>query len=149
MTRNADQTSPEHVFSFLVDALEQSDNDTCQYDDGNYLGELAFDLALSIPHAETVRDLPGTHAHLDRVLYIYARLLNADKLMPTFQYIMSVSILRGLRHLQNAGLIPDQTYILREHLLYGHHRNVRVAALEALSGTFAKKVLFGHTKKLR
>ena len=63
-----------------------------------------------------------------------ARLMNVDKLVPTFHQAVTVGCLRGLQRLQNSGALPDQTRLLREHCLYGHLRPVRMAALQALAG---------------
>lgn len=58
------------------------------------------------------------------------RALNLDKIIPSYQYCITVSCLNALNIWFMANALPPQIAIYRDHLLYGHHPNVRRTAVD-------------------
>ena len=61
-----------------------------------------------------------------------ARLLNLEKQLPSYKYLVSVSCLKVIRKLQQCGHLPSSPNIYRRYAEYGQFIDLRVAAMECL-----------------
>ena len=66
------------------------------------------------------------------VLEEVTRLLNLEKHLPSYKYIVSVSCLKVIRKLQKCGHLPSLPQIYRCYANYGQYIDVRIAAMECL-----------------
>lgn len=66
------------------------------------------------------------------VLEEVTRLLNLEKHLPSYKYLVSVSCLKVIRKLQKCGHLPSLPKIYRCYAAYGQYLGVRIAAMECL-----------------
>lgn len=60
------------------------------------------------------------------------RLLNMEKHLPSYKYMVSVSCLKVIRKLQKFGHLPSLPHIYRSYAAYGIFLDLRIAAMECL-----------------
>ena len=60
------------------------------------------------------------------------RILNMEKLLPSYRFTVTVSCLRALRQLQRYAHLPSDATLFRQYAQYGLFRDVRVASLDCL-----------------
>lgn len=60
------------------------------------------------------------------------RLLNMEKHLPSYKYMVSVSCLKVIRKLQKFGHLPSLPHIYRSYAEYGIYLDLRIAAMECL-----------------
>lgn len=66
------------------------------------------------------------------VLEEVTRLLNLEKHLPSYKYMVSVSCLKVIRKLQKCGHLPSLPKIYRCYAAYGQYLDLRIAAMECL-----------------
>uniref|UniRef100_T1GNN3 Transcription initiation factor TFIID subunit 2 n=1 Tax=Megaselia scalaris TaxID=36166 RepID=T1GNN3_MEGSC len=66
------------------------------------------------------------------ILEEVTRLLNLEKHLPSYKYLVSVSCLKVIRKLQKYGHLPSRPNIYRCYAAYGQYIDLRIAAMECL-----------------
>ncbi|XP_037931409.1 transcription initiation factor TFIID subunit 2 [Teleopsis dalmanni] len=129
---------PPDVIRFLLDLFKYNDNTRNHYSDVYYRAALVDALGNSITPVVSVA-LRGTlitsdslSADAKLVLEEVTRLLNLEKNLPSYKYMVSVSCLKVIRKLQKCGHLPSLPKIYRCYAAYGQYIDLRIAAMECL-----------------
>ena len=129
--------SPTKSYHFVKDLIEMNDNSENLYDDNNYIGDLlkAFATTVNIDTGDfsTLEQLQQHHTRLREVLDTIARVMNLDKLKPSFHQNITCSGLEAVLALMSEFVMPLQTTLFKEHSLYGHFEQVRDVALASIT----------------
>ncbi|XP_065359365.1 transcription initiation factor TFIID subunit 2 [Calliphora vicina] len=129
---------PPEVIRFLFDLFKYNDNTRNHYSDVYYRSALVDALGNSITPVVSValRGTPITSDSLSAdaklVLEEVTRLLNLEKHLPSYKYMVSVSCLKVIRKLQKCGHLPSLPKIYRCYAAYGQYLDLRLAAMECL-----------------
>ncbi|EDW93975.2 transcription initiation factor TFIID subunit 2 [Drosophila yakuba] len=129
---------PPEVMRFLFDLFKYNENSRNHYTDAYYraalveaLGEtLTPVVSVAIHGTQITTDSLSTDAKL--VLDEVTRLLNMEKHLPSYKYMVSVSCLKVIRKLQKFGHLPSLPHIYRSYAEYGIYLDLRIAAMECL-----------------
>ncbi|XP_017100570.2 transcription initiation factor TFIID subunit 2 [Drosophila bipectinata] len=129
---------PTEVMRFLFDLFKYNENSRNHYTDAYYraalveaLGEtLTPVVSVAIHGTQITTDSLSTDAKL--VLDEVTRLLNMEKHLPSYKYMVSVSCLKVIRKLQKFGHLPSLPHIYRSYAAYGIFLDLRIAAMECL-----------------
>ena len=135
--RTVHNVCPIEVVRFILDLMRFNENSKNAFSDSYYRASLIDSLAntvtasiASLQNIETSANLsPEMHLVVEEICLR----LNLEKIVPTFQYVVSTSCLRALRRLQKLGHIPEDIAVFKQ---YAHVRNtfdgVRMCAFEIL-----------------
>ncbi|XP_073840548.1 TATA-box binding protein associated factor 2 isoform X2 [Musca autumnalis] len=129
---------PPEVLRFLFDLFKYNDNTRNHYSDVYYRSALVNALGHSITPVVSVvlRGTPITSDSLSAdaklVLEEVTRLLNLEKHLPSYKYMVSVACLKVIRKLQKCGHLPSLPNIYRSYAAYGQYLDLRIAAMECL-----------------
>ncbi|CAD7003650.1 unnamed protein product [Ceratitis capitata] len=129
---------PPEVIRFILDLFKYNDNTRNHYSDVYYRAALVDALGNSITPVVSValRGTPITSDSLSAdaklVLEEVTRLLNMEKNLPSYKYMVSVSCLKVIRKLQKCGHLPSLPKIYRCYAAYGQYIDLRIAAMECL-----------------
>ena len=133
---NGGQT-PTKSYQFVKDLDATTDNSENLYDDSNYIGDLlkAFATTVNIDTGgfSSVEQLQQHETRLREVLDTIARVVNLDKLKPSFHQNITCSGLEAIFALMSEFIMPLQTTFFKEHSLYGHFEQVRDVALASIA----------------
>ncbi|TDG50376.1 hypothetical protein AWZ03_003281 [Drosophila navojoa] len=129
---------PPEVMRFLFDLFKYNENSRNHYTDAYYraalveaLGEtLTPVVSVAMHGTQITTDSLSTDAKL--VLDEVTRLLNMEKHLPSYKYMVSVSCLKVIRKLQKFGHLPSLPHIYRSYAEYGIFLDLRIAAMECL-----------------
>ncbi|KAH8242480.1 hypothetical protein KR032_007720, partial [Drosophila birchii] len=129
---------PPEVMRFLFDLFKYNENSRNHYTDAYYraalveaLGEtLTPVVSVAMHGTQITTDSLSTDAKL--VLDEVTRLLNMEKHLPSYKYMVSVSCLKVIRKLQKFGHLPSLPHIYRSYSQYGIFLDLRIAAMECL-----------------
>ncbi|XP_020816645.1 transcription initiation factor TFIID subunit 2 [Drosophila serrata] len=129
---------PPEVMRFLFDLFKYNENSRNHYTDAYYraalieaLGEtLTPVVSVAMHGTQITTDSLSTDAKL--VLDEVTRLLNLEKHLPSYKYMVSVSCLKVIRKLQKFGHLPSLPHIYRSYSQYGIFLDLRIAAMECL-----------------
>ncbi|KAH8305210.1 hypothetical protein KR018_003027, partial [Drosophila ironensis] len=129
---------PPEVMRFIFDLFTYNENSRNHYTDAYYkaalveaLGEtLTPVVSVAIHGTQITTDSLSTDAKL--VLDEVTRLLNMEKHLPSYKYMVSVSCLKVIRKLQKFGHLPSLPHIYRSYASYGIYLDLRIAAMECL-----------------
>lgn len=135
------------AYQFVKDLIDMNDNSENLYDDSNYVGILlqaaanTVNVVAKFTTAEQLREL---ERRLVEVLDSISRLMNMDKITPSFQQTVTQSGILAIFDLMDKFVIPLQTQFFKEHSFYGHIDSVRDKALSSL----AKLVAHGDKRDI-
>ncbi|BFF97516.1 transcription initiation factor TFIID subunit 2 [Drosophila madeirensis] len=129
---------PPEVMRFLFDLFKYNENSRNHYTDAYYraalveaLGEtLTPVVSVSMHGTQITPDSLSTDAKL--VLDEMTRLLNMEKSLPSYKYVVSVSCLKVIRKLQKFGHLPSLPNFYHRYAAYGVFLDLRIAAMECL-----------------
>ncbi|XP_022217579.2 transcription initiation factor TFIID subunit 2 [Drosophila obscura] len=129
---------PPEVMRFLFDLFKYNENSRNHYTDAYYraalveaLGEtLTPVVSVSMHGTQITPDSLSTDAKL--VLDEMTRLLNLEKSLPSYKYVVSVSCLKVIRKLQKFGHLPSLPNFYHRYAAYGVFLDLRIAAMECL-----------------
>ncbi|EDW30911.1 GL11884 [Drosophila persimilis] len=129
---------PPEVMRFLFDLFKYNENSRNHYTDAYYraalveaLGEtLTPVVSVSMHGTQITTDSLSTDAKL--VLDEMTRLLNMEKSLPSYKYVVSVSCLKVIRKLQKFGHLPSLPNFYHRYAAYGVFLDLRIAAMECL-----------------
>ncbi|XP_068149073.1 transcription initiation factor TFIID subunit 2 [Drosophila tropicalis] len=129
---------PPEVMRFLFDLFKYNENSRNHYTDAYYraalveaLGEtLTPVVSVAMHGTQITTESLSTDAKL--VLDEVTRLLNMEKHLPSYKYMVSVSCLKVIRKLQKLGHLPSLPHIYRSYAAYGIFLDLRIAAMECL-----------------
>jgi transcription initiation factor TFIID subunit 2 len=129
---------PPEIMRFLLDLFKYNDNTKNHYSDVYYRASLVDALGDSITPVIAVMQ-QGSKITSDNltadaklVLEEVTRILNLEKHLPSYKYLVSVSCLKVLRKLQKCGHLPPSSKIYKSYAESGNYFEVRVAAMENL-----------------
>ncbi|RWS10616.1 Transcription initiation factor TFIID subunit 2-like protein, partial [Dinothrombium tinctorium] len=139
--RTAHGICPQEVLRFLLDLFKYNDNSKNKFSDNYYRAALIDALAETVtPIVAAVFSRSGLQQVTSEVLPPETKLileeitryLNLDKLLPCYRFVVTVSCLKAIRHMQKMGHLPSNPSFFREYAQYGVFIDVRIAAIEAL-----------------
>lgn len=129
---------PPEIMRFLLGLFKFNDNVKNHYSDVYYRSALVEALGNSITPVIAVIQ-QGTKINSENlstdaklVLEEITRILNLEKYLPSYKYMVSVACLKVIRKLQKCGHIPPSSKIYRSYAEYGQYIDVRLAAMECL-----------------
>ncbi|EDW69454.1 uncharacterized protein Dvir_GJ12109 [Drosophila virilis] len=129
---------PPEVMRFLFDLFKYNENSRNHYTDAYYRAALVEALGETLTPVVSVA-MHGTQITVDSlstdaklVLDEVTRLLNMEKHLPSYKYMVSVSCLKVIRKLQKFGHLPSLPHIYRSYAEYGIFLDLRIAAMECL-----------------
>lgn len=117
--RTVHNVCPTEVVRFLLDLIKYNENSKNKFSDTYYRASLIDALANTL--SSSVAAFNNKSSNLSSELYsvieeIILR-LNLEKILPSYQYTISMSCLRALRRLQKLGHIPDDKSIFKQYAL--------------------------------
>ncbi|KAJ8032786.1 Transcription initiation factor TFIID subunit 2 [Holothuria leucospilota] len=134
LIRNTHSICPRECLNFLLDLIKYCDNTKNHYSDNYYRAALIDALTNTItPAVSTVNTsvdnlIPETKLILEEVV----RCLNLEKILPSYQYTVTVSCLKAIRTLQKNGHLPSDSTLFQSYAQYGHFITIREVAMESL-----------------
>lgn len=136
--RTAHGICPPEIIRFLLDLFKYNDNIKNHYSDVYYRSALVEALGNSITPVIAVIQ-PGVKISSENlssdaklVLDEITRILNLEKYLPSYKYMVSVACLKVIRKLQKCGHLPPSSKIYRSYAEYGQYIDLRLAAIECL-----------------
>lgn len=136
--RTAHGICPPEIIRFLLDLFKYNDNVKNHYSDVYYRSALVESLGNAITPVIAVIQ-QGTKINSENltndaklVLDEITRILNLEKYLPSYKYIVTVACLKVIRKLQKCGHIPPSAKIYRSYAEYGQYIDVRLASMECL-----------------
>lgn len=134
--RNALGICPPEIMRFLLDLFKYNDNTKNHYSDVYYRACLIDALGDSITpviaviHQGSKIISENLSADAKLVLEEVTKILNLEKHLPSYKYLLTVSCLKVIRKLQKCGHLPPNSKIYRSYAEFGHYIDVRGAAFE-------------------
>lgn len=136
--RTAHGICPPEIMRFLLDLFKYNDNIKNHYSDVYYRSALVEALGNSITPVisviQTGTKITSENLTTDAKLVLeeVTRILNLEKHLPSYKYMVSVACLKVIRKLQKCGHLPPSSKIYRSYAQYGQYLDVRLAAMECL-----------------
>lgn len=129
---------PPEIMRFLLDLFKYNDNIKNHYSDVYYRSALVDALGQSItPVISMIQQgskISSENLTNDAKLVLeeVTRILNLEKHLPSYKYMVTVSCLKVIRKLQKFGHLPPTSKIYKSYAEYGQYIDVRLAAMECL-----------------
>lgn len=136
--RTAHGICPPEIIRFLLDLFKYNDNIKNHYSDVYYRSALVEALGNSITPVIAViqqgTKITSENLSTDAKLVLdeVTKILNLEKHLPSYKYMVSVACLKVIRKLQKCGHLPPTSKMYRSYAEYGQYLDVRVAAMECL-----------------
>lgn len=136
--RTAHGICPPEIMQFLLSLFKYNDNIKNHYSDVYYRSALVDALGSSITPVIAVitqgAKIASENLSNDSkyILEEVTRILNLEKHLPSYKFMVSVSCLKVIRKLQKCGHLPPSSKIYRSYAEYGQYIDVRLAAMECL-----------------
>lgn len=136
--RNALGICPPEIMRFLLDLFKYNDNTKNHYSDVYYRSCLIDALGdsitpvIAIIQQGTKITSENLSADAKLVLEEVTKILNLEKHLPSYKYLLTVSCLKVIRKLQKCGHLPPNSKVFRSYTEFGHYIDVRAAAFECL-----------------
>ncbi|XP_078698884.1 transcription initiation factor TFIID subunit 2-like [Branchiostoma floridae x Branchiostoma belcheri] len=138
--RDAHGRCPKDVLQFILQLIKYNDNSKNKFSDNYYRASLIDALTATVTPSVTMLDtstdsrteqalLPETKAVLEDVV----RHLNLEKLLPCYQFTITVSCLKAIRTLQKNGHLPSNAALFKSYADPGQFVDVRLVAMEILT----------------
>ena len=139
--RNQQQQTPKEVLNFLLDLLKYNENTSNDYSDDFYVASLveAMSCSLTIP-LSNLSSKPNTISpqqhflslskEIHEIVRTVIHLLNIEKLLPSYKYVITCSCLDTIRLFQSYDFIPTNLDFFYSYI-QGQYSNVQYAALNA------------------
>ncbi|XP_067931725.1 transcription initiation factor TFIID subunit 2-like [Watersipora subatra] len=136
--RNTHSICPSEVLKFIFDLFKYSDNSRNKYSDCYYTASLVEAATNTITPAIILASAGSMdHQTLSNeskvLLEEITRLLNLEKLLPSYRNVITISCLRCLRVLQQNGHLPSTPTFFKSYAQYGMFIDIRLAALTIIS----------------
>lgn len=137
--RNVHSICPSEIVRFLVDLMKYNENSKNQFSDVYYKSCLVDALSATVSPASVLiaeeDSFKSANLSNDMKLIIEEIVLrlNLEKLLPSFNYVITCSCLKALRNLQKLGHVPENIELFKEYVDYHNNvENVRMVAFEIM-----------------
>ncbi|KAI6651950.1 hypothetical protein LOD99_4829 [Oopsacas minuta] len=140
--RNQQQQTPRDVLKFLIDLLKYNENASNDYSDDYYVASLvdAMRSSLTVPlsyfSSKSALLSPQQHfstlsKEIIEIIRAVIHLLNTEKLLPSYQYVITCSCITTIRLFQTYGFIPMNLDFFYTYI-NGQYSHVQFVALIAI-----------------
>ena len=141
--RNLQQQTPKEVLHFLLDLLRYNENTSNDYSDDYYIASLvdAMSHSLTLPLAYLSSKpnsslTPSQHfstlsKEIQEIVKTVVHLLNIEKLLPSYKYVVTCSCLSTIRLFQAYFFIPTNLSFFYAYM-DGQYSEIQFKALDAI-----------------
>ena len=145
--RNQQQQTPKEILNFLLDLLRYNENTSNDYSDDFYIASLvkAMSCSLTIPLSylsskpiaiSTQQHFFSLSKEIIEIVRTVVHLLNIEKLLPSYKYVITCSCLATIRLFQSYDFIPTNLDFFNSYI-HGQYSNVQYAAMNAIIDVLA------------
>ena len=138
--RNQQQQTPKEVLNFLIDLIKYNENSFNDYSDDYYVASLvqAVSNSLSIP-LNYLSSKPNINSpyfsllstEIFEIVRIVVHLLNIEKLLPSYKYVITCSCVATIKIFHIFGFIPLNLEFFYTYV-NGQYSHVQFVALKAI-----------------
>ncbi|KAF6025696.1 TAF2 [Bugula neritina] len=139
-TRTTTTICPTEITHFILDLFRYSDNSRNKYSDCYYVASLVEAATNTISISTSINSLSNESK---LILEEVTRLLNLEKVLPSYRNVITISCLKCVRTLQQKGHLPSTSTLFKSYAQFGMFIDVRLAALDIISGFLTE----GETQK--
>ena len=145
--RNQQQQTPKEILNFLLDLLRYNENTSNDYSDDFYIASLvkamSFSLTIPLTYLSSKPTTISTQQHflslskeIIEIVRTIVHLLNIEKLLPSYKYVITCSCLATIRLFQSYDFIPTIVDFFTPYI-HGQYSSVQYAALNAITEILA------------